>query len=253
MLESATFATQVQEWSRPPVDGVGYISSTDLLALPDHELRRMIDAMRRTRYDVNQWRNWRGKWRDLMGLDRYVGKVLDYGCGVGVESLELAMSGNEVVVADIVQTNIDVTARVLRLYGYAVYNASLIGETQTVALRPGSYDAFHCNGVLHHCVAPRLVMEEAHALLSDHGEARIMVYSDQGWRWATGEDPPDDDVREHPRFETFVRAFDAVGMHADWYDESKIKRLFGDLFEIERFDYITQDGRYCVAVLRKIP
>jgi hypothetical protein len=94
-------------------------------------------------------------------------------------------------------------------------------------------------------------MERAHTLLRPNGIARIMVYSDHGWRQATGTEPPDDVTADPVVLERFVRAFDQVGEYADWYDQARIEQRFGDLFTIERFAYLTPEKRYCAAVLRK--
>lgn len=246
---------QVEAWSRPPVDDVGYIPAADLLAKPDRELRAIVEQMRATRY--TGWRNHNGLWRDLMGLDEPGGKdVLDFGCGTGVESLELALAGNRVDLVDISVDNLHLAARVLGLYAdqipqlwdLTVYLA--LGEPPYITAEPESFDVFHCNGVLHHIPWARQIMERAHEILRPDGIARIMVYSDHGWRQATGTEPPDD-VTVHPGFQQFVRHFDQVGEYADWYNRDRIEARFGDLFTIERFAYLTPNQRYCAAVLRK--
>jgi hypothetical protein len=67
MTDPGFLDRQREAWSRPPVDDVGYIPATDLLAKPDGELRAIVEQMRATRY--SGWRNHDGLWRDLMGLD----------------------------------------------------------------------------------------------------------------------------------------------------------------------------------------
>jgi 2-polyprenyl-3-methyl-5-hydroxy-6-metoxy-1,4-benzoquinol methylase len=87
-------------WRRIPVDDVGYLTAEELLARSDTDLRTLIDRMEQTRY--SGWRNHEGRWRDILGLDTTSGKtVLDYGCGVGLEALQYARAGNDVVVADL--------------------------------------------------------------------------------------------------------------------------------------------------------
>lgn len=63
--------------------------------------------------------------------------------------------------------------------------------------------------------------------------------------------PFDSDVTEHPLFRKFLRAFDRVGHHADWYSRESLEWRFGDLIKITMYEYITNDDRYCVA--RMIP
>lgn len=242
-----SWLAHVAAWSHPPVDDVGYPDARDLARRDD--LKKVVETMRATRY--GGWRNHGGRWRDLMGLDSTTGKrVIDYGCGVGVEALELAEAGNTVTLADISADNLALASKVLDLYGHRPAGRLLVDRDGTTGLAAGRFDVFHCNGVLHHSRTPRLVMEEAHRLLAPNGLVRLMVYSDRGWRTYIGTEPPDDVTadRDHQRF---VRTFDAVGNHADWYDRGKLERMFGDLFTVERCEYLTDNDRYLGAVLQR--
>lgn len=242
------FDRQREQWSRPPVDSIGYVPIAALLSMPDHVLRATIDEANRVRYA--SWRNVGGLWVDVLGLDSTTGKdVLDYGCGVGAEALVYAQTGNRVTVADIVEGNVELAARVFKVNGYQAGTA-LIGDEQPYTDLPaGSFDVIHCSGVLHHIPWARETVEHFADLLRPGGEVRLMLYSDEGWRLATATEPPDD-VSAHPDFDRFVHFFDAVGIYADWYDEARIKDRFGDLFTVERFAYLTANRRYCAAVLR---
>jgi SAM-dependent methyltransferase len=242
------FDLQRQQWSRPPVDSIGYVPVTDLLAMPDDTLRKTIAEANHARY--TSWRNHRGLWVDLLGLASTADKdVLDYGCGVGAEALVYAEAGNRVTVADIVEANVELAARVLSIHGYAAGTALITDRPPFTDLPRASFDVIHCSGVLHHIPWARETVEHFAELLRPGGEVRLMLYSDEGWRLATATDPPDD-VAEHPLFDQFVHYFDAVGVYADWYDRARIESRFGDLFAVERFAYLTPNRRYCAAVLR---
>lgn len=263
-----TFAErQVEAWSAPPVDDVGYIPSAELLTLSDEDLLDVARRMRAVRYHTGGYRNFGGLWRDLMGLDSLAGKhILDFGCGTGMEACELAKR-NHVSIADISRANIDLAARMLVLHGFRPQWQILVtmeppyisvpppqlGVIEPYsAIPPQDFDVFYCSGVLHHIPWARQIMERAHALLRPGGQARLMLYSDQGWRIATGTEPPAD-VTTDPSFERFVRHFDAVGEYADWYDQDRLEQRFGDLFTVERCEYMTPDRRFIGAVLRRIP
>lgn len=243
------FDLQRQQWSRPPVDSIGYVPVADLLAMPDEELRATIKEANRVRY--SSWRNHRNLWVDVLGLNSTTGKdVLDYGCGVGAEALVYADAGNQVMVADIVADNVKLAARVLELHGHEPGTALISDTPPYTGLPVGSFDVVHCSGVLHHIPWARETVEHFAELLRPGGEVRLMLYSDEGWRLATATDPPDD-VTVHPLFDQFVHYFDAVGVYADWYDQARIEQRFGDLFTIDRFAYLTPNRRYCAAVLKR--
>lgn len=246
-----TFNDQVQAWSNPPVDDVGYISSAHLLTIPDVELVGRIAQMRFVRYSTQAWRNWNNGWREGLRLDStHDQTVLDYGCGVGMEAMEIAGNGNQVILADISAANLELASRVMQLFGHQPLESWLLGEVPEAPHLHPDIDVIHCAGVLHHIPQPRPVIEFFASLLPVGGEVRLMVYSDRGWRTYVGTEPPLDTPND-PMFQHFVRTFDQVGGYADWYNEYKIEVLVDDLFKIVDFRYITVDDRYCTAVLQK--
>jgi SAM-dependent methyltransferase len=239
----------VTAWSNPPVDDVGYLPASELLAMDDAEFLAMMEQMRETRY--TGWRNTAGRWRSLLHLDDTAGAdVLDYGCGVGVEALEYARNGCTVALCDISEANVQVASRLLTLHGFTDH-LDIVQLTEQVALplTAESLDVFHASGVLHHVSNPLPVMIEAYRLLRPSGEVRLLLYSDRGWRTVIGTEPPDDVITD-PDFERFVRSFDGVGHYADWYSRDRLEQRFGDLFTVDECDYLTEDDRYLAAVLR---
>jgi len=244
------WAEYVASWSQPPVDDLGYFKSEDMLAWSDFRLMDAIEGMRRARYEGS--RNHGGLWRKLMGLDLTGRTVLEYGCGVGMEAAELAGAGNNVVIADISESNMDLATRVMALTGAGrPTNRLRIGpDWPFIMSPPAAFHTVNCSGVLHHIRKARLTMERFHEVLKPGGELRLMVYSDEAWRIYTKTEPPGEpDIEDHPKFQHYIDCMDGVGDYATWYDQAKIERLFGDLFEIDEYAYLTPDRRYCAAVL----
>lgn len=251
------FDAQRTAWSAPPIDGVGYIPSVDLLKKSDDELRAIITVLEKERYNVTGWRNHKNLWREKLGLDSTHGKVvLDYGCGCGVEALQFAKAGNKFVyVADIVIDNRRLAERVLSLYGFEGYGLDLSGPMQMcgTGFTIKHLDVFYCAGVLHHIPNARDVLLKASEMLTDDGEIRLMLYSDIGWKISTESlvPPVEELVETNPKFNTFTATFDAVGNYADWYSADKLLYRFGDFLDLVSYDYICSDGAYCVAILKK--
>lgn len=245
----------VAAWSRPPVDDVGYLSSADLMTMGDTQLNLTILEMARVRY--TGWRNHNGLWRELLHLDDTHGKhVLDFGCGVGMEARELQEAGNRVDVADLSTSNLELAARVLTLGDHVPDGGvvcHLVTDQAPYFEASEKFDVIHCAGVLHHIPWAHEIVQRFHQVLKPGGELRLMLYSDIGWQIATGTPVPHwNDKPEHaPGFHQFVRYFDGVGEYADWYNESKIGYKFGHWFNLEEFAYLTEDYRYCAAVLSR--
>lgn len=251
-----TWDEHVAAWSRPPVDDVGYLSSVDLRTLDDDSLSSMIAEMRRTRY--TGWRNHGGLWREMMKLDDTHGKdVLDFGCGVGMEALELHNAGNRVSLADISGSNLALAMRVLFMADRSPESLDaylVINDYPFIDANPESFDVIHCSGVLHHIPWAKNIMARFHDLLRPGGEVRLMVYSDIGWQIATGEKQPPlwtIPAREREGFDQFVRFMDGVGDYADFYTLDRLDQDFGRWFDVSEFAYLCEDRRYCAAVLTR--
>jgi SAM-dependent methyltransferase len=228
----------VSAWKAIPVDGVGYVDSAEFLTWNDTRVRAFIREFEATRY--GDWRNAGNLWRSTLGLDTTHGKrILDYGCGFGIEALQFCKSGNEVVLSDIHLTNVEAAKRVLRISGYE-------------PAEPGKVDIFYSNGVLHHTPHIREILKEAVKNLNPGGEIRLLLYSDRAWTIKTGSvlPPIEADVTEHPCFPVYVRAMDAVGEYADWYNREKLEMRVGDFLEVLDFNYITPNGIYATTHLR---
>jgi SAM-dependent methyltransferase len=246
-----TFEERAKSWSSPPVDDVGYIPAEDLLAMGANEFDETIRKMWKARYQG--WRNYESRWVETLGLLTTEGKtILDYGCGVGLEGAILSTFGNHVVEADISWANLRVAARTFRLYETPLAGTVLIREEPPFITVPlPEFDVIHCNGVLHHIPEPIPVVEQMAAWLKPEGELRLMVYSDQAWRIATGLPVPSRPVERHAAGKEFWRFWDAVGGYADWYNAERLEERFGRWFEIRECRYLTQDNAYLGAVLVK--
>lgn len=250
-----TWEDHVDAWSQPPVDDVGYLKSGDMLGWTDFQLMNTIRDMARARY--GGWRNHGGLWREMLRLDSTHDKdVLDFGCGVGMEARELHKAGNRVSVADVSGENLALASRVLGLADNPPVTTTcylVIDEAPYFTAWPSSFDVIHCSGVLHHIPWARDIMIRFHECLRPGGEVRLMLYSDHGWKVATGEPAPhwSSVTATEPGFETFVRFMDSVGTYADWYNREKLEIKFGDLFTVDDFAYLCEDRRFCAAVLTR--
>ena len=245
-----TFSQRVKQWSSPPVDDIGYIPAADLLAMDDDQFLYVIEQAVQNRY--GGWRNHKENWTNLLTRwDTTKGKrILDYGCGIGLEGLCLARK-NTVFCADISEGNLAVAERAFVLSGHDAPALFPIQEKPPfISEPPGELDIILCLGVLHHIPDPVPVVEQMHGWLKPGGELRLMVYSDKAWEIATDTLPPLNIlVESDPGFTAFWQHWDAVGGYADWYDEHRIDDRFGEWFDLAECRYVTANREYLGAVL----
>ena len=245
-----TFASRRKAWSNPPIDDIGYLPSRELLTWDTADLIDIIGRMAESRY--SGWRNWEMRWRTTLKLDHTEGKrVLDYGCGVGLEALQYAKRGNRVWLADISQDNLNLAQRILSIEGQKEEGTFLVKEKAPLITPAEPFDVIHCVGVLHHIPDAESVVEAMHGWLADNGELRLMVYSDEAWRIATGTEPPAWNVESDPSFDLFWQHWDPIGGYADWYDCKRLNTRFGKWFTVDICQPLTQYGEYLGAVLVK--
>lgn len=241
---------RVGDWVKVPVDDVGYFRSDHLLKMSDLDLRALVAQCEATRYQG--WRNPDNRWRRLMGLDDDItGKqVIDFGCGLGIEALQLARAGATVTVADVHATNVELAVRVLLANGFSPW-AELV-TTSAPWVETDEQDIFYANGVIHHIPYAKVLMQHvASSVLVAAGEARLMLYTDQAWADYVGEFPTETHAAaEKPSdFATFIDAMDGQGTHADWYTADKVVEEFGDWFHLDSFDLIDDRGHYAAVRL----
>ena len=236
-------------WRRVPVDDVGYLVPDTLLAGTDGQLLALVDRMATVRYQG--WRNHQGRYRDVLGLDTTHGAaVLDYGCGVGLDALQYAKAGNDVVVADLHLPTVQLALRVLASSGTPALSGATITPAGDLDPRSpaGFYDVVHLSGVLHHLPNPGPVLHRCRRWLKPDGELRLLLYSDHAWRLATGTDPPTE-VLGHPAFDRYVDHMDMAGGYADWYDPARLATRTRDWFRVLRCEYAGPDQTLLLAVL----
>lgn len=256
-----TYAEQVSEWEHVPIEGEGgYVRSSVLLAEidarspvdGDRELRRRADVAAAARYSED-WRNPDNKWVRFLH-EGAAGHVLDFGCGFGLESLQLVRRGCRVTLVDINESSTRLAARMITAHGLGGSVAATCVATDAAPYfesPAGPVDVFYSCGVLHHVPYPREILLRACELLAPGGEIRLMLYSDKGWEITTGSPcpPVDDDTSKNPLAPKFRASFDCVGRWADWYSAARLEHLFGDFLTVTEWEYLTRDGAFAAAKL----
>jgi SAM-dependent methyltransferase len=207
------------DWHRLPVDDVGYIHPSEVLAMEDEQLRRWVANFEHNRY--RGWRNHANLWRDTLGLDKTRGKhILDFGCGFGIEALQFAPR-NRLTLYDLTDEGLEAAAYVLAVHGF-------VCDTTRDELPEA--DIFYANGSLHHTPNMPQILADAPC-----PEARIMVYSDKAEQAVGGS----------------WRAMDEVGGYCDFYSPERLDDCTPG-WNLREWHYITDRDWYLTATLDRV-
>ena len=248
------FKRSKSDWQRLPFDNVGYISPELILGMDKSNIQNFIKEFENTRYSLDGWRNYKNLWRSKLGLDNTKGKVIfDFGCGFGIESLQFLYNGNEVILGDINEENLNAAEYIINCAGYKVKEKVLLNSENPYFSVSNKFDIFYSNGVLHHTPNISDILEFAIDSFNNYEniEYRLMLYSDKAWELETGRKTDRDlPIEKQKGFFKYVRRMDKVGKYADWFDEKKLSSIIPNKLVLKNYDYIGQRGRFSASILK---
>jgi SAM-dependent methyltransferase len=102
------------------------------------------------------------------------GKLLEIGCGIGVDSIQLAKCGFDVTAIDLTENALAIAKNYA-----ALRNVSIdfrLGNAESLEFEDASFDAVYSFGVLHHTPDIETSVAEVHRVLKPGGKAYIMLY-----------------------------------------------------------------------------
>lgn len=111
----------------------------------------------------------------VVDFPAWAGKdVLEVGCGLGTDLLQLARAGARVTGIDLTSRAVELTARRFRLY--EMPGRFLVGDAENLGFRDETFDLVYSNGVLHHTPDTARAVREVHRVLRPGGTALVMLY-----------------------------------------------------------------------------
>jgi len=124
-------------------------------------------------------RAWRYGLQDYMhgafGFDRWVGKkVLEIGCGSGIDSMEFAHNGALVTATDMTDNAVGLTRALAKELVLSVEVVQAPADNLPFENR--TFDMVYCYGVLHHIPDVDKAMAEIHRVLKPGGTVMVMLY-----------------------------------------------------------------------------
>ncbi len=116
----------------------------------------------------------------VVDFNGYKGKkVLEIGCGAGIDLIRFARGGAQVTGVDISETAIDLAKKNFKINGLKADLQVMNGEA--LDFKDNSFDLVYVHGVLQYTADSRKMAEESFRVLKKGGEFIGMVYNRKGW------------------------------------------------------------------------
>jgi len=210
------YDTLRKRWEAVPTTHTEFVSTNRLLALSDDAL---LAEWEKARADITTGPEWEHRgWYHALYADSMRGKkVMDIGAGFGVDSITFAQHGARLTFVDLVETNLQVLARLCKILGLVDAKFVLFQDLHSLKPLDTDYDAIMAMGSLHN--APEHVMQPEYQELVRHLKI--------GGRWLQLAYPRSRWIREGRM------PFSKWGEHTDpgktpwceWYDLPKLLHM----------------------------
>ena len=103
------------------------------------------------------------------------GKLLEVGCGIGVDSVQLAKCGFDVTAVDLTENALQVARENAARAGVTI--DFRLGNAEGLDFPDETFDAVYSFGVLHHTPDIEAAVAEVHRVLKPGGIAYVMLYA----------------------------------------------------------------------------
>lgn len=237
-----------EKWRTIPFAADDRANTTSLNSLEDAELLREWEKAREASVEGSRVNYLRG-WYQLLYRDWCRGrKIIDIGCGLGIDGVHFAENGARVTFIDIVAGNVDLVRRICRIKGIDQTCSFLVlNGADDLAKLDADYDAVMGFGSLMH--APLDVMKPEFdalaACLKPEG-GRFIMHSYPKARWEREGSLP---------FDQWGAKTDGEGTPwAEWYDADKlIDALKPARFELVYYCEYRRGDMNCIDLVRSVP
>jgi SAM-dependent methyltransferase len=234
-----------EKWRTIPFTANDRTHAADLIALDDTKLLLHWEKARKATVEESRLNDIRG-WYQLLYRDWCRGrKIVDIGCGLGIDGIHFAENGASVIFIDIVEINVELVRRICRLKGIEKACSFLVmRDADDLRNLDRDCDAVMGFGSLMH--APFDVMKPEFdalaACLKPEG-GRFIMHSYPKARWEREGSLP---------FDKWGEKTDGEGTPwAEWYDAGKlIDALKPARFELVYYCEYRQGDMNCIDLVR---
>ncbi len=106
-------------------------------------------------------------------------KILEVGCGAGIDLIRFARSGADVIGVDLAETSIDLAQKYFELAGVDGEFRRMDGED--LEFDDNTFDVVYAHGVIQYTANAQKLVNELYRVLKPGGEAIMMVYNRISW------------------------------------------------------------------------
>ncbi|HUX06211.1 MAG TPA: class I SAM-dependent methyltransferase [Acidobacteriota bacterium] len=126
------------------------------------------------RYDKNRYL------LKLIDFEAYGGKkILELGCGVGLDLTRFARGGAQVTGIDLVPTAIDLAKTNFEING--LEGDLMVGDGEALEFPDDTFDLVYAHGALQYTADPQRMVDEARRVLKPGGRFFGQLYNRKGW------------------------------------------------------------------------
>ena len=113
---------------------------------------------------------------EAFGFEKFAGKkVLEVGCGSGLDAVEFAKSGAIVTAMDITDNSIALTRALAEEAGVKI--TVVQAPAGSIPYKDNTFECVYCFGVLHHIPDGEEALQEMHRILKEGGQIMAMLYN----------------------------------------------------------------------------
>lgn len=116
----------------------------------------------------------------VLNFSRFEGKrLLEIGCGAGVDLVRFVQAGSQACGVDLSNTAVDLAKKNMKLRGLKADLRVMDGEA--LEFPDASFDVVYAHGVIQYTARAQKMIDEAFRVLKPGGEFIGMVYNRKGW------------------------------------------------------------------------
>jgi ubiquinone/menaquinone biosynthesis C-methylase UbiE len=118
---------------------------------------------------------------DWIAKEKPTGKLLEIGCSMGTDLIQLARKGMQVTGVDLTDEGIALAKKRFELYGLPAN--LIVGDAEQLPFEDNTFDVVYSFGVLHHTPDTQKSIDEVRRVLKPDGIAVIMLYNTNSFNY----------------------------------------------------------------------